>query len=222
MHILLGQIRNGDQYQNCTRKYNINIAQKPTDIQIPNRNKSINKSRCHVFPWMTVGSLHLLLSFFKLTGRSDSSWIRCHPELPTRNRNRYSCTDFTKDKQANKGMNETSGKAAALEYLTQTCMTLIAGGGGGKSSFLTVHLHPVTAALLKWITGAADKTLQLRAPNTNHAQIFVGKFSYLWQQFNLVYASSVGQPCFVLHILLLEDWEKACWSTLWLMWSFCP
>lgn len=59
---------------------------KKMAIQTSSRNNNINMSRCHIFPWMTAGSPHSQ-SFFKLTGRTDSSWTRCHSPLPTRNQN---------------------------------------------------------------------------------------------------------------------------------------
>lgn len=112
-----GKYRMGDKYHSCIRRSDINMFQKLRGIQIPNKNRiysCINKSRCHVFPWMTVGSLHSLLSFFRLTGRTDSRWIRCHPELPTRNQNWSNCTDLIKDKQASMGYDKWAGKSCAL------------------------------------------------------------------------------------------------------------
>lgn len=90
-------------------------------IQTSSRKNSINMSRCHVFPWMTAGSLHSQ-SFFKLTGSTDSSWIRCRSSLPTRNQN-CSAAQFTKDKHRSKRYDRVA-KPGALRVSQPNVYTL--------------------------------------------------------------------------------------------------
>jgi len=106
----------GDQI--CIRGQNIDVIQKQMAIQLSSRNNSLNMSRFHVVPWMTAGSLHSL-SFFKLTGRTDSSWTRCHSPLPTRNQNCSTAQILPKTSTEVRYMTGRVGKSGALEVSHQ-------------------------------------------------------------------------------------------------------